>query len=1252
MFVRLLAWAVLVVLAARTSARETQDGGAPPSPGAQSGVDFGRERTLLEEATAALTSADAASARDKARETVDLLLARPGGDRDATWLDLLNRAGLAAWDARDMPVARLAWEKVLEVRSASLSDDHPDLQWSRLNLAATIKLLDDLQGARALEEKVVEIRSRTLPDDHPDLQTARLCCADSAHQLGDFKAARELREAVLEARSRSLPDDHRDLQKVRLSLSNSMQALGDFKGARALREKVVEVYSRTVPDEHPDLQAARASLANSLRDSGDLKGARALQEKVLEVRSRTLPDDHPDLQALRGNLAITLQQLGDLQGALALQENILEIRTRTLPDDHPDLQTTRANVAILVKKLDDPSRALALEQKVLEIRSRTLPDEHPYVQSARFNLAATLEILGDFQTARSLLERVLEVRSRTLPDDHPQLQLARQGLAGALHDLGDMRAARALFEKVLEVRSRSLPDDHPDLQTARQNLAVTAGGLGDHAGARALLEKVLEVRERTLPDDHRDLQSTRQSLSTALYSLGDLEAARALDERVLEVRARTLPDDHPDVVRSQQCLAVTLYALGDLSGAREIQERVLEVFSRTFPEGHRSRLVAQGNLAATIAAASAGASEGEKEEGRKQCVELVLAYCRAQVRSARAALTDSSPREATVRCQKLTKGLDYALSFVVGAGVFPPSPELEVPAFELSETTRGAALGSAALMRLAAGSPRYTELRLELQSRSEELARLAEEGMTSSEFQEALARREAAERELVALAQELSGGRWPGLHLDVDALARALAEDEAVVTYRRYDRWDQRPKPLEGSNSRTRPSRTPVPSLCAFVLRGSGRSPDPAASRGRVASVDLGPIEPIADAVRVWREGLGAAAGRGLGAEARPSAASFAERGHALRRLLLDPLAGELAGASRCVIVPDDVVHLVPFDALPRSGDSGDLVGDHLRIETRATLTELLVAPSPFEEGGRLLAVGDVDFDSAADGRQGRPLGSSTSSEILAASSSASAGLEKSGSGVDPRELPFILRGGGFGGFAPLPATGSEVEALTESFAETVGSTQDASILRGADATRGRWIELAPRARWLHVATHGWFAPESVRSWKDDEPLDSHSGLGMRLSGEEQVKGMSPMLLCGLALAGANLPEDGAGRAPGLITADEIASLDLAGCELAVLSACDTNVGERRAGQGVASLQQALQMAGARSVITSLWKVPDGPTRDLMVDFYRRMWVEKKPKWQALWEAKKRLRDARDERGQPRYTTRDWAAWVITGDPR
>jgi CHAT domain-containing protein len=276
--------------------------------------------------------------------------------------------------------------------------------------------------------------------------------------------------------------------------------------------------------------------------------------------------------------------------------------------------------------------------------------------------------------------------------------------------------------------------------------------------------------------------------------------------------------------------------------------------------------------------------------------------------------------------------------------------------------------------------------------------------------------------------------------------------------------------------------------------------------------------------------------------------------------------------------------------------------------------------------------------------------GASFNSEPLAPSAEDKADVDAASS--SPELVASILRGGAWErGFAPLTYTGLEAREVAAIHGEVFEDGGASVVLEKRRASRASLEELAPRARWLHIATHGWFAAESIHSWKDAEPLDPDAAAIPRTSGEEQVKGMSPMLLCGLALAGANLPESALGRVPGLVTAEELSTLDLSNCELAVLSACDTNVGERRAGQGVASLQMALQMAGARSVVTSLWKVPDEATRELMTDFYRRLWVEKKPKAQALWEAKKKLREAQDERGESRYALRDWAAWVLTGEP-
>jgi CHAT domain-containing protein len=234
-------------------------------------------------------------------------------------------------------------------------------------------------------------------------------------------------------------------------------------------------------------------------------------------------------------------------------------------------------------------------------------------------------------------------------------------------------------------------------------------------------------------------------------------------------------------------------------------------------------------------------------------------------------------------------------------------------------------------------------------------------------------------------------------------------------------------------------------------------------------------------------------------------------------------------------------------------------------------------------------------------------------------------------------------RTGSLARYAALPATEREAESVARTFREAFGV--EGRQLGGSGVTKTALAQSLSGVRYLHVATHGYFSDANVRvAGELEESRREGDGLWQRESLGSRVEGMTPMALCGLALAGANRGADSKGRVAGILTAEELAGLDLRACELAVLSACETNVGIRRAGLGIASLQAALHAAGARTAITSLWKVPDEATRELFADFYRRLWVEKKPAARALWEAKKALR----ARGAP---TRDWAAWVLTGDP-
>ena len=179
----------------------------------------------------------------------------------------------------------------------------------------------------------------------------------------------------------------------------------------------------------------------------------------------------------------------------------------------------------------------------------------------------------------------------------------------------------------------------------------------------------------------------------------------------------------------------------------------------------------------------------------------------------------------------------------------------------------------------------------------------------------------------------------------VKAMAATLAEDEAMVGYWRYTRWEldsEKPWKYELAE----------PSLLAFVVLSSGET----------RRVELKPVEDIARAVSTWRDAVRAPESpNGEPAnEAGDGTSPIEQAGQALRELVLDPVLAAVDDAERLIVSLDDVLHLVPLDALPLHGG---LVGECYRIEVRTSLRELLWQTQQLAGDGELLALGGVDYE-------------------------------------------------------------------------------------------------------------------------------------------------------------------------------------------------------------------------------------------------------------------------------------------------
>jgi CHAT domain-containing protein len=173
----------------------------------------------------------------------------------------------------------------------------------------------------------------------------------------------------------------------------------------------------------------------------------------------------------------------------------------------------------------------------------------------------------------------------------------------------------------------------------------------------------------------------------------------------------------------------------------------------------------------------------------------------------------------------------------------------------------------------------------------------------------------------------------------------------------------------------------------------------------------------------------------------------------------------------------------------------------------------------------------------------------------------------------------------------------------------------DAQRLDGDKASTSAVLAALARARYAHLATRGSFADRSFRSaFHVDPELFKMSLWGERVG----ASALSPMVMTGLVFAGANRP-DTPGR--GVVTGEALVDLNLSGLDLAVLSACETGLGEVADGEGTFGLQRAFHLAGTRDVVASLWKVPNEATAALMALFYRNLWEKDLPPIEALRQA-------------------------------
>lgn len=1093
--------------------------------------------------------------------------------------------------------------------------------------------LDDAIDAA---KKMLAIEEAVYGSDSPYPLSSVAFIATLYEAKEDFQTARQLRDRVLAAATRRHGKNFwrtTDAQ-ICLEILNTLEKLdsarrqqfqqaerlmrdvsqlndaGQYAKAIQAAESALDIRRSIFGDKHQLYAYSVTWLAALHQAMGDYSQAERLYKQALEIEQVTLGEMHPEFATNLSNLAQLYDYAGRFAEAEPLFVKSLDIQKRIREERRPLYATTLNNLALLYDNMGDYDKAEPLYRQALDLKKELQGDKNPNYADTLSNLANLYGETGDFEKAIPLDQEVLEIRKASQGEKHPDYAVALSNLAALCNYTGDYAKAETLLGQALDIQKESPGETSPDYAATLFNLADVSRRSGKSAKAETFFKKALAIQKQALGEQHPDYASTLNGLALLYHKNRDYARAEPLFKQVLQLRKQSLGEKHPDYVNSLNSLAELYHQTGDFNQSEALFQQVIEIEKQSLGEKHPLYVVSLNSLAQLY-----------QEKGDYASAEA-LNFRALQISRERLDMTAAveSQRQQLGMVQMVRSLLDNCVSLAEIAGLPPEPVYAEVLAWKGAVTARQQAMRQ---LRHNGQNHQAAELFQTLTDTARQLDNLSratpkpgKEESYRRQLQQLSDRFEALEQKLAAASADFQR-QFNERAVTPDDIRRVLPADTALVDLLEYQ--GIRPGGKQGED------KLAEQRLAAFVVR-PGQP---------IMLVGLGPTQPIARAIEAWRRNFGADR---TGGNANP--------GDDLRRLVWDKIEPRLRGAKTVLISPDGVAARIPWSALPGSKPDIYLI-DEVAISILPVprmLPELLaggVTPSsqPTRAAPSLLLVGDVDFDI----NRATPAAPSDSDNLVAA------------------------RGGRAFHWPALPGTRDEVAAIKSTFEKQFGGAP-LDELTGAQATTSAVRSAAGNYQYLHFSTHGFFAPPELKSAFAAAAPNGHAASATTDSVQD-ISSYHPDLLSGLVLAGANRPSEG-NQDDGILSAMEVSEMDLSKVDLATLSACETGLGQSAGGEGLLGLQRAFQLAGARTVVASLWQVPDRATQSLMSRFYENLWQRRMSKIEALREAQRWLiregpkhADLLRGRGleldaapeidtthslSPRY----WAAFELSGDWR
>lgn len=973
----------------------------------------------------------------------------------------------------------------------------------------------------------------------------------------------------------------------------------DYETAADYYQQAVDLFKKTDGTYSANVALYEQRIGLQFRNLERYGEAETHYKAALVAARKAHGPKHPMVSDIHNHLGIMFRGMDDLDKAESHYRKALDVRKRPFAPPDASVAAIKANLAYLEQERGHIDEAQSLHKQALDIRERTVGGSHPDVAASLNDIARIHDEKGQYARALPLYKRAVKIARKQGVRGNATLAEYLGNLGGLYFVLGDWEQAQTLKKEALKLAVTTFGDDHLTSATHANNLAVVYDSTGKHAEAKPLFEWALKVREEQLGKEHAHVGVTLHNLAKTHYSLGNYGEAEPMFQRALAIWTKELGATSREVGVCNRSLAETYDKLGDVQKAEKHFRTSIDTMIEALGPTHQEVGAFQYVFAEYLA-----------RQGRFG--EAVRSFHQAQLAEMASLRTMSSNISERWLTEYLTTRRHMLVAYLsLVGGMAGNDPVVARQALDIWLARKGIILDARMQFRrkmVASDNYKANRVFKKLSKVRAELSYLGTtgKGADSDRMDRLMAEKNELEDQLAHLSQSFAKGR-ARTKADVEAVARALPKGSALVDIARIARADFR-------NMRWLPAH-----YLAFVL--------PAGQPDAVQLLDLGSADEIDGLVAQYRDAV-------------LQGADYTPFSRSLFSVVFKPLMPHLGDAKDVFVSPDGVLSFVPMEVLMQDDDS--FLVDEYAFNYLTSGRDVMEFHTSSGKPGPSLVLGDPDFNF----KNGRGMQRTQVVRL---------GRAKKNGYVRSADLRGMV-------FDPLPATRKEAEAV---YAMIRKNERKTKLRLGPDAVE-RALLKAKKPRILHLATHGFFL--SDQELQALQEIGTHRGVSIQEKGalppdaesmqppaqslaKASVSYENPLLRTGLALAGANnaLAVKDPRESTGIFTAEKVLGMDLEGTELVVLSACETGMGKAKSGEGVYGLRRAFLQAGAKSLVMSMWPVPDKETLELMETFYRNL-DEGKNRGQALRNAiltQKKVVAERYGTPNPFY----WGAFVFFGDP-